>query len=88
MQSLRKGAEVYIADFKGGVDFPKVAYTEIQVVLDLPRKYCGVGPLGGEDQVQPKGGIPKEATGGNRVPQPGRIQRGHRGEPAPADLRL
>lgn len=23
MQSLRKGAEVYIADFKGGVDFPK-----------------------------------------------------------------
>ena len=24
MQSLRKGAEVYIADFKGGVDFPKV----------------------------------------------------------------
>ena len=24
MQSLRKGAEVYIADFKGGVDFPQV----------------------------------------------------------------
>lgn len=24
MQTLRKGAEVYIADFKGGVDFPKV----------------------------------------------------------------
>lgn len=24
MQSIRKGAEVYIADFKGGVDFPKV----------------------------------------------------------------
>ena len=24
MQSLRKGAEVYIADFKGGVDYPKV----------------------------------------------------------------
>lgn len=24
MQSFRKGAEVYIADFKGGVDFPKV----------------------------------------------------------------
>lgn len=24
MQSLRKGAEVYIADFKGGVDFPEV----------------------------------------------------------------
>ena len=24
MQPLRKGAEVYIADFKGGVDFPKV----------------------------------------------------------------
>lgn len=26
MQSLYKGAEVYIADFKGGVDFPKVWY--------------------------------------------------------------
>lgn len=24
MQALRKGAEIYIADFKGGVDFPKV----------------------------------------------------------------
>lgn len=24
MQALHKGAEVYIADFKGGVDFPKV----------------------------------------------------------------
>ena len=28
MQSLRKGAEVYIADFKGGVDFPKVWHTK------------------------------------------------------------
>ncbi len=28
MQSLRKGAEVYIADFKGGVDFSKVWHTK------------------------------------------------------------
>ena len=28
MQSLHKGAEVYIADFKGGVDFPKVWHTK------------------------------------------------------------
>ena len=28
MQSLYKGAEVYIADFKGGVDFPKVWHTK------------------------------------------------------------
>ncbi len=28
MQSFRKGAEVYIADFKGGVDFPKVWHTK------------------------------------------------------------
>ena len=28
MQPLHKGAEVYIADFKGGVDFPKVWHTK------------------------------------------------------------
>lgn len=31
MQSLRKGAEVYIADFKGGVDFPKVWHTKCRL---------------------------------------------------------
>lgn len=31
MQSLRKGAEVYIADFKGGVDFPKVWHTKCRM---------------------------------------------------------
>lgn len=31
MQSLRKEAEVHIADFKGGVDFPKVWHTKCQM---------------------------------------------------------
>ena len=31
MQSLRKGAEVYIADFKGGVDFPQVWHTKCRM---------------------------------------------------------
>ena len=31
MQSLHKGAEVYIADFKGGVDFPKVWHTKCRM---------------------------------------------------------
>ena len=31
MQSLRKGAEVYIADFKGGVDFPQVWHEKCQM---------------------------------------------------------
>ena len=31
MQSLYKGAEVYIADFKGGVDFPKVWHTKCRM---------------------------------------------------------
>ena len=31
MQSLHKGAEVYIADFKGGVDFPKVWHQKCRV---------------------------------------------------------
>lgn len=42
MQSLRKGAEVYIADFKGGVDFPKdwrqrchMAFTEQDLLYIL-----------------------------------------------------
>lgn len=31
MQALHKGAEVYIADFKGGVDFPKVWHEKCQM---------------------------------------------------------
>ncbi|MCQ4807989.1 FtsK/SpoIIIE domain-containing protein [Intestinimonas massiliensis] len=31
MQSLHKGAEVYIADFKGGVDFPKIWHTKCRM---------------------------------------------------------
>ncbi len=31
MQSLHKGAEVYIADFKGGVDFPKVWHNKCRM---------------------------------------------------------
>ena len=34
MQSLRKGAEVYIADFKGGVDFPKVWRQRCHIVFN------------------------------------------------------
>ena len=34
MQSLQKGAEVYIADFKGGVDFPPVWHEKCQLCFD------------------------------------------------------
>lgn len=44
MQTLRKGAEVYIADFKGGVDFPKVwhekcrmCFTEEELLYTLSQ---------------------------------------------------
>lgn len=33
MQALHKGAEVYIADFKGGVDFPKVWHEKCHMVF-------------------------------------------------------
>ncbi len=60
MQALRKGAEVYIADFKGGVDFPKVwhqkcrmCFTEEdlcnildQLVEDLERRKSAFKALG------------------------------------------
>ncbi len=38
MQSLHKGAEVYIADFKGGVDFPK--YGTKNAICVLTRMIC------------------------------------------------
>lgn len=34
MQSLRKGAEVYIADFKGGVDFPPVWHEKCRMCFN------------------------------------------------------
>ena len=34
MQSLHKGAEVYIADFKGGVDFPPVWHEKCRMCFD------------------------------------------------------
>ena len=34
MQSLHKGATVYISDFKGGVDFPKVWHERCQMCFD------------------------------------------------------
>ena len=34
MQSLRKGATVYISDFKGGVDFPKVWHERCRMCFD------------------------------------------------------
>lgn len=34
MQSLQKGAEVYIADFKGGVDFPPVWHEKCRMCFD------------------------------------------------------
>ncbi len=60
MQALRKGAEVYIADFKGGVDYPKVwhekcrmCFTEEtvlgtldQLVETLNRRMGEFGALG------------------------------------------
>lgn len=48
MQSLHKGAEVYIADFKGGVDFPKVWHSKCHIctteeaLLDLLDMLVGV----------------------------------------------
>ncbi len=34
MQSVKKGAEVYIADFKGGVDFSPVWHTKCKIIID------------------------------------------------------
>ena len=34
MQSLHKGAEIYIADFKGGVDFPPVWHERCRMCFD------------------------------------------------------
>ena len=34
MQSLRKGAEVYISDFKGGVDFPNIWHKRCKMFFD------------------------------------------------------
>lgn len=34
MQSVKKGAEVYIADFKGGVDFSPVWHTKCEIIIN------------------------------------------------------
>lgn len=34
MQSVKKGAEVYIADFKGGVDFSPIWHTKCKIIID------------------------------------------------------
>lgn len=34
MQSIEKGAEVYIADFKGGVDFPCIWHNKASIIID------------------------------------------------------
>ena len=34
MQCVKKGAEVYIADFKGGVDFPPVWYEKCEIITE------------------------------------------------------
>lgn len=34
MQCIKKDAEIYLADFKGGVDFPKVWYENCDLILD------------------------------------------------------
>lgn len=34
MQCVKKGAEVYIADFKGGVDFSPVWHTKCKIIID------------------------------------------------------
>ena len=61
MQSLRKGAEVYIADFKGGVDFPKVWHAEMPDVLHRGRFALYPGSACGG------AGIPQGTAGRNRV---------------------
>lgn len=45
MQSLRKGAEVYIADFKGGVDFPKAWRQRCHMVFSEQDLLCILGEL-------------------------------------------
>lgn len=74
MQSLRKGAEVYIADFKGGVDFSKVwhekcrmCFTEAELLDTLDNL---VRELGQRKGLLVKTGCPNldaynEATGEN-----------------------
>lgn len=37
IQCLRKGAEIYIADFKGGVDYPKVWHKKCSIIIDADR---------------------------------------------------
>ena len=36
-QCIMKGAKVYIADFKGGLDFSKVWHTKAEIITDVNR---------------------------------------------------
>lgn len=45
MQSLLKGAEVYIADFKGGVDFPKAWHNKCRMCFTEEDLLCTLGQL-------------------------------------------
>lgn len=45
MQALHKGAEVYIADFKGGVDFPKVWHRKCHMVFREDNLLYTLGQL-------------------------------------------
>ena len=45
MQALHKGAEVYIADFKGGVDFPKVWHQKCRMCFTEEDLFYTLGQL-------------------------------------------
>ena len=51
MQSLLKGAEVYIADFKGGVDFPEVWHNKCRMCFTEKDLLYTLGQLGAVDKV-------------------------------------
>lgn len=68
---LLGGAGVVQDDLEKYVVSP-AAYPEIQIILDLSRKYRSVGPLGREYQMNPKS-PPQPRNGGQLVldlPQP------------------
>lgn len=37
MQSIKKGAEVYLSDFKGGVDYPKVWHEKCSIIVETEK---------------------------------------------------
>ena len=82
MQALHKGAEVYIADFKGGVDFPKVWHEKCRMCFteeDLRDTL---------DQLAAVAGTPQERVQGAWLPEHRRLQRDRRASPSEARIRL